>query len=167
MRAQRVTLAPNSAVLSLPPSGPPATLPDALSVWLKLRKKKLYVTQQSAREPVQRDGHLRFIEGPEHARDPERAGRAYRRRARALDAAQQAGLAVPRDLSVVGFDDIPRAAGAMPPLTTIRQAHREKGLLAGHALLGRLRGESVAEHTDLPVQLVVRGSTGRAPQKRS
>jgi DNA-binding LacI/PurR family transcriptional regulator len=85
----------------------------------------------------------------------------------AIEAAQQAGLAVPHDLSIVGFDDIPRAAGAAPPLTTLRQAHREKGLLAGQALIGRLRGEAVAKHTDLPVQLVVRGSTGPAPRQRS
>lgn len=83
----------------------------------------------------------------------------------ALDALRQAGLAVPRDVSVVGFDDIPRAAQAGPPLTTIRQAHHEKGLLAGRALVGRLRGEAVVERTDLPVRLVVRGSTG--PARRS
>lgn len=84
----------------------------------------------------------------------------------ALDMLQETGLAVPHDLSIVGFDDIPRAAGAMPPLTTIRQAHREKGLLAGQALIGRLRSESVDERTDLPVHLVVRGSTGPAPHQR-
>lgn len=85
----------------------------------------------------------------------------------ALEAAQQAGLSIPRDLSIVGFDDIPAAAGAVPPLTTIRQGHREKGLLAGQALIGRLQDGAVAEHTDLPVQLVVRGSTGVAPQESS
>jgi DNA-binding LacI/PurR family transcriptional regulator len=85
----------------------------------------------------------------------------------ALDAARQAGLAVPHDVSIVGFDDIPRAAQAEPPLTTIRQAHRKKGLLAGQALVGLLGGEAVAEHTDLPVQLVVRGSTGPARHQRS
>lgn len=85
----------------------------------------------------------------------------------ALYAARQAGLVVPRDLSIVGFDDIPRAIEAAPPLTTIRQAHRTKGLLAGQALIARLRGERVAERTDLQVQLVVRGSTGPAPRQRS
>ncbi len=70
----------------------------------------------------------------------------------ALDAARQAGLAIPHDVSIVGFDDIPRAAQAEPPLTTIA---------------GFLRGEAVAEHTDLPVRLVVRGSTGPARRRRS
>lgn len=41
-----------------------------------------------------------------------------------------------------------------------RQAHREKGLLAGQALIGRLGDGTVAWPTDLPVRLVVRGSTG-------
>jgi DNA-binding LacI/PurR family transcriptional regulator len=85
----------------------------------------------------------------------------------ALDAARQAGLVVPHDVSIVGFDDIPKAAHAEPPLTTIRQAHYEKGRLAGQALVGFLRSEAVAEHTDLPVRLVVRGSTGPARHERS
>ena len=85
----------------------------------------------------------------------------------ALAAAQQAGFAVPRDISIVGFDDIPATMHVAPPLTTIRQAHREKGLLAGQALVGLLQGEAVTEHTDLPVHLVVRGSTGPVRPERS
>jgi DNA-binding LacI/PurR family transcriptional regulator len=85
----------------------------------------------------------------------------------ALDAARQAGLAVPHDVSIVGFDDIPKAARAEPPLTTIRQALHEKGRLAGQALVGLLRGEAVAAHTDLPVRLTVRGSTGPAWHEHS
>jgi DNA-binding LacI/PurR family transcriptional regulator len=78
----------------------------------------------------------------------------------AIAAVQQAGLDVPGDVSIVGFDDIPAAAHADPPLTTVRQAHRKKGRLAGQVLLALLRGEPVAELEPLPVQLVVRGSTG-------
>jgi DNA-binding LacI/PurR family transcriptional regulator len=77
----------------------------------------------------------------------------------AIAAVQQAGLSVPGDVSIVGFDDIPPAAYAEPPLTTIRQAHREKGLLAGQALVTLLQGESVAETKPLPVQLIVRATT--------
>lgn len=82
----------------------------------------------------------------------------------AIAAVQQAGLGVPGDVSIIGFDDIPAATHAEPPLTTVRQAHREKGLLAGQALVTLLRGEPVAELEPLPVQLVVRGSTGQVPR---
>lgn len=79
----------------------------------------------------------------------------------AIAAAQAAGLAVPADLSVVGFDDIPSASRSAPPLTTVRQAHRDKGRLAGLALAAQLRGDAAAELLTLPVELVVRASTAR------
>jgi DNA-binding LacI/PurR family transcriptional regulator len=50
----------------------------------------------------------------------------------ALLAAADAGLAVPDDLSVVGFDDSPAAPLTSPPLTTVRQPTEEKGRLADH-----------------------------------
>ncbi|HEX6288384.1 MAG TPA: LacI family DNA-binding transcriptional regulator [Herpetosiphonaceae bacterium] len=81
----------------------------------------------------------------------------------AVTAARQAGLYVPQDISIVGFDDIPPAAHVTPPLTTIRQEHREKGRLAGQALIALLRGEAVAQTGPLPVQLVIRGTTGPVP----
>jgi DNA-binding LacI/PurR family transcriptional regulator len=81
----------------------------------------------------------------------------------ALTAVQQAGLHVPDDISLIGFDDIPSAAQAAPPLTTIWQDHREKGRLAGQALVGLLRGEAVAQAQPLPVQLMIRGTTGPSP----
>lgn len=80
----------------------------------------------------------------------------------ALSAVQQAGLHIPSDISIIGFDDIPLAAQTVPALTTIRQAHHEKGVLAGRALLALLQGEAVDQCTTLPVQLIVRGSTGTA-----
>jgi DNA-binding LacI/PurR family transcriptional regulator len=72
-----------------------------------------------------------------------------------IEAAHEAGLRVPDDLSVVGYDDIPAAAWARPGLTTVRQPLVEKGEIAGRLLSG---GEAERE-VILPVELVVRGST--------
>ncbi len=83
-----------------------------------------------------------------------------------IEAARERGLSVPGDLSVVGFDDVPEAAIATPPLTTVRQDHAEKGLSAGRLLVAQLRGEEASSPCLLPAQLVVRGSTARAPKGR-
>lgn len=79
-----------------------------------------------------------------------------------LDAARRLGLSVPEDVSVVGFDDVPDAARATPPLTTVHQPHVEKGLLAGRLLIAQLRDEELLSPELLPTRLVVRGSTARA-----
>jgi DNA-binding LacI/PurR family transcriptional regulator len=79
----------------------------------------------------------------------------------ALAAARERGLAVPGDLSIVGFDDIPEAARTSPPLTTVHQPHAEKGRLATRLLLDQLAGRRVASQV-LPTQLVLRGSAGPA-----
>jgi DNA-binding LacI/PurR family transcriptional regulator len=76
----------------------------------------------------------------------------------ALQAAAERGLAVPRDLSIVGFDDTPAAAEAQPPLSTVAQPHREKGATAARMLL---RPDAQPAHVALPTDLVVRDSTAR------
>jgi DNA-binding LacI/PurR family transcriptional regulator len=75
-----------------------------------------------------------------------------------IEAAHEAGLRVPDDLSVVGFDDIPAAGWSRPGLTTVRQPLVEKGEIAGRLLSGRATDREVI----LPVELVVRGSTAKA-----
>jgi DNA-binding LacI/PurR family transcriptional regulator len=79
----------------------------------------------------------------------------------AIAAARDAGLSVPGDVSIVGFDDIPPAAAAR--LTTVRQPLLEKGLAAGRLIV---EGEAAAgRRVDLPLELVPRSST--APPRRS
>lgn len=72
-----------------------------------------------------------------------------------------AGLSIPDDLSIVGFDDIPAASWTTPRLTTVHQPIREKGRRAAHRLIQAIRSGS--EHRPvvevLPTRLVVRGTT--------
>ena len=77
----------------------------------------------------------------------------------AIAAIREAGLRVPDDLSIVGFDDIPLAAYFDPPLTTVRLPAYDLGLAAGTAILARVAGRPVPDRTLLPTELIVRSST--------
>ena len=82
----------------------------------------------------------------------------------AVDAARQAGLRVPEDLSVVGFDDLPVARWASPALTTVRQPLADMGATAAGMLLARLEGTSLEQpHVELPTRLCVRATTAPPP----
>jgi len=74
-------------------------------------------------------------------------------------------MSVPEDVSVVGFDDIPAAASADPPLTTVHQDHAEKGVLAGQTLVSQLREGNFPGVEHLTTRLVVRSSTS-PPRER-
>ncbi len=78
----------------------------------------------------------------------------------AMSAFRDAGLRVPEDVSIVGFDDIQAAAFMNPPLTTVRQPLHHMGDLAAKTLLRRIK-ESSAEPEEILVQaeLVFREST--------
>ena len=80
----------------------------------------------------------------------------------AMKAFLEWGLNIPGDVSVIGFDDIAAASYVQPPLTTIASPKREMGRAAIEMLLGLLKAsEYVLPGTmKLPVELVVRGSTG-------
>lgn len=79
----------------------------------------------------------------------------------ALTALREAGLRVPDDVAVVGFDDIPMAAHASPPLTTVRSPLLALGEAAGHLALDLIEeGPRDATTTLLDTELVVRRSCG-------
>ena len=77
----------------------------------------------------------------------------------ALEAAKQLGYYVPKDLSIVGFDDIDEAALASPPLTTIRLSPRYVGNVAAETLIERLKGRQEPAQVSIEGSLVIRQST--------
>ena len=83
-----------------------------------------------------------------------------------LWAFHEAGLRVPEDISVVGFDDTPGAAFSNPPLTTVRQPLVRMGQIAAQTVVDLIegRGEFVPEIAIEPV-LVARQSTGPVPSR--
>jgi DNA-binding LacI/PurR family transcriptional regulator len=78
--------------------------------------------------------------------------------------AHETGMDVPKDLSVVGFDDIPMAALTFPPLTTVRVPTRELAERTVDALVLRMQGKPVPDQVILSPSLVVRRSTSRRTQ---
>jgi len=78
----------------------------------------------------------------------------------AMRALREAGRQVPDDVAVVGFDDIPAAAQAHPPLTTIRQPLYEMGRAATEMVMAAVDGQAIDTRLELPTSLVVRGSCG-------
>ncbi|MGY2081015.1 LacI family DNA-binding transcriptional regulator [Modestobacter sp. SYSU DS0657] len=77
-----------------------------------------------------------------------------------MEAARQARLSVPRDLSVVGFDDLPMARWSSPPLTTVRQPLADMGRMAGRVLTDLITGGELAtQRVELATHLVTRAST--------
>lgn len=87
----------------------------------------------------------------------------------ALQAAHAAHIRVPKDLSIIGFDDLPIAAMVHPPLSTIRHPRREVAARAFDRLQQVLQGKKAAADTPLHPHLVVRDSTAppRGPKRRS
>ncbi|UXY23028.1 LacI family transcriptional regulator [Streptomyces cynarae] len=76
----------------------------------------------------------------------------------ALAALREAGLRVPRDVSLVGFDDVPFATDLTPPLTTVRVPYEELGRTSVRLALERDVGSASDDHVVLSTQLVIRDS---------
>ena len=82
-----------------------------------------------------------------------------------IEAARTAGLSVPDDLSVVGFDDLPVARWASPPLTTVRQPLAYMGRMAAQMLHNLIEGQELdSYHVELATELIVRASTRCLPR---
>jgi DNA-binding LacI/PurR family transcriptional regulator len=78
----------------------------------------------------------------------------------ALQAALKAGVRVPEDIAIIGYDDIPEAIWTRPALSTIHQPMVEKGEISAQLLLALIAGEAIPQsHFVLPTELVIRGTT--------
>lgn len=87
----------------------------------------------------------------------------------ALRALREAGKRVPEDIAVIGYDDLPFAARADPPLTTVRQPIDRAGLVAAETLMDFiLEPDSSPRRVILPTELAIRKSCGAelAPEMR-
>lgn len=78
----------------------------------------------------------------------------------AMQAIRESGLSIPQDILLVGFDDLPPAATAMPQLSTVRQRIKQAGEVAVETLINILQKKvEPPQHVILPVELVVRESS--------
>ena len=78
----------------------------------------------------------------------------------AIRAIREAGLRIPHDIAVAGFDDMPGAESHHPPLTTVRQPIGQLGIKAAETLIGILEGDISQPYQELlPVELIIREST--------
>jgi LacI family transcriptional regulator len=81
----------------------------------------------------------------------------------AIWAFREAGLRIPEDISVVGFDDIPAAAFASPGLTTVRQPLERMGQIAAKTVIDQIEGKAKnVQEIVVEPEFVVRGSTAPA-----
>jgi DNA-binding LacI/PurR family transcriptional regulator len=79
----------------------------------------------------------------------------------AMLALREAGLSVPKDFAVAGYDDLPIAAYACPPLTTVRTHAFEQGRLLAEAAIRLMNKETIgSQHNSLPLELIIRESCG-------
>ena len=86
---------------------------------------------------------------------------------KALSLAKARGIRVPQDLSIAGYDGVLSSGVTEPGLTTVRQSTSAMGELAAQSLLKLIAdGDSAPEQHVLPVDLIVRGSTGPGPHAR-
>ena len=85
----------------------------------------------------------------------------------AMVACRQLDLRIPRDIAVVGFDDIAIASLVEPALTTVRVRQYDLGKMASEMLLERLSGKEITpDRVKFPVELIIRTSCGARRMSR-
>ncbi len=77
----------------------------------------------------------------------------------AIQEAKRRGIAVPKQLGIAGFHDLPIASVVEPSLTTVHVPSREIGYIAGRSILARIRGEPAPQLSAIPFSIVARDST--------
>jgi LacI family transcriptional regulator len=83
-----------------------------------------------------------------------------------MKAAKAVGVSIPKELSIVGFDDLDVASLLAPPLTTVRQLPAESARRAVAALVALIEGGPSQEQPErVPVELIVRGSAAAPPRR--
>jgi LacI family purine nucleotide synthesis repressor len=81
----------------------------------------------------------------------------------ALRALREAGIAVPDEIALVGFDDLPHTVITDPPLTTVRQPMKQAGILEVETLIDILHnGLGPPRRITMSTELVIRSSCGSA-----
>jgi LacI family transcriptional regulator len=78
----------------------------------------------------------------------------------AMHAIRNRGLRVPNDIAVIGYDDLPLAAYATPPLSSVHQPISDMGANAVRLLIEQIKGQGPVTSVRLPARLVVRESSG-------
>jgi DNA-binding LacI/PurR family transcriptional regulator len=109
-----------------------------------------------------RDAALALLAAPAHERPTAVLSATDVMALGVLDAARDLRIDVPRELSVVGFDDVEDAARSTPPLTTVDQGLFHQGKVAARLLLDMIEGRSV-ELDLMPARQVRRASTAPPP----